>query len=156
MGSLDSLPFELSSLKPDLKGDLVTPEDKEYNDAIARWSLVAQRKAAAVVYVKDSEDVSLTLKHIVEHKVPFVVKGGGHSCSGVSSCEGGIVIDLARYLNGVSVDAEKKLAYVGGGAVWKSVDEKGMEYGLATVGGTVNHVGVLCVYLVSACTNVNL
>jgi len=33
-----------------------------------------------------------------------------------------------------------RLAYVGGGAVWKDVDKETMKYGLATVGGTVNHV----------------
>lgn len=49
------------------------------------------------------------------------------------------MIDLSVYLNHVRVDPDTKLAYVGGGAVWKDVDEEGMKYGMATVGGTVNH-----------------
>ncbi|KAF8648761.1 hypothetical protein AX14_008778, partial [Amanita brunnescens Koide BX004] len=62
--------------------------------------------------------------------------------AGASSIENGLVIDLSRYLNGVSIDAEKKLAHVGGGAIWETVDKAAIEYGLATVGGTVNHTGV--------------
>lgn len=45
-------------------------------------------------------------------------------------------------MNGVSVDIEKKTVTVGGGAVWKDVDETAAAYGLAAVGGTVNHTGV--------------
>jgi FAD/FMN-containing dehydrogenase len=42
----------------------------------------------------------------------------------------------------VRVDPVEKLAYVGGGAIWETVDKTAIEHGLATVGGTVNHTGV--------------
>ena len=50
------------------------------------------------------------------------------------------MIDLSRYLNGVKVDPDKKVAYVGGGALWETVDKTAIKHGLATVAGTVNHV----------------
>ena len=50
------------------------------------------------------------------------------------------MIDLSRYLNGVKVDPEQKVAYVGGGALWETVDRTAIKHGLATVSGTVNHV----------------
>ena len=53
---------------------------------------------------------------------------------------GGLVIDLSRHMNGVQIDPDKKLGYVGGGALWEDVDKAAIQYGLATVGGTVNHV----------------
>ena len=37
------------------------------------------------------------------------------------------------------VDAEKKLAYADGGALWGTVNNETMKYGLATTGGTVSH-----------------
>ena len=58
----------------------------------------------------------------------------------MSGVLGGLVIDLSRYLNGVTVDSEKQLGYVGGGAIWETVDKVAIEHGLATVGGTVNDV----------------
>ncbi|KAF8883993.1 hypothetical protein BD779DRAFT_1674299 [Infundibulicybe gibba] len=127
---------------PSFRGDWITPDHPEYPKAIARWAANAERHATAVAFVKDAEDVSLALKHAQVHGIPISIRGGGHSAAGASSVEDGIVIDLSRHLAGVRVDAEKKLVYVSGGALWESVDKASIEHGLATVAGTVNHTGV--------------
>ncbi|KAM5534865.1 hypothetical protein V8D89_011420 [Ganoderma adspersum] len=134
--------LSLQAFKTAFKGDIVTPGDSDYDQAIARWAKNAARKAAIVAFVKDPEDVSLAVKYAKEANLVIAIKGGGHNPSGASSSEGGLVIDLSRYLNGVTVDADKKLGYVGGGAIWETVDKTAIEHGLATVGGTVNHTGV--------------
>ncbi|KAI0650128.1 FAD-binding domain-containing protein [Trametes meyenii] len=136
---------DLQTLKSDFKGDLVTPNDPGYDQAISRWARNAARKAAVVAFVKDAEDVSKAIAYARQANLPIAIKGGGHNPSGASSSEGGLVIDLSRYLNGVRVDAEKKLGHVGGGAIWETVDKAAIEYGLATVGGTVNHVRLLLI-----------
>jgi len=64
------------------------------------------------------------------------------------------VIDLSRYLNGVKVDPEKKVAYVGGGALWETVDRTAIKHGLATVGGAVNHVGCLSPLGIAVSSNI--
>lgn len=66
--------------------------------------------------------------------------GGGHNPSGASSSNGGLVIDLSKYLNKVEVDAEAKTAKVQGGALWEHVDNATSVHGLGTVGGTVSTV----------------
>ena len=38
-------------------------------------------------------------------------------------------------------DPGQKLAYVGGAALWEAVEKAAIKHGLATVAGTVNHVG---------------
>jgi FAD/FMN-containing dehydrogenase len=131
----------VSSFQKSFKGDIVTPADADYASAIARWASNAQRNAKMVAFVKDAEDVALAIKFAKESKLPLAIRGGGHSCSGASSSEGGIVIDLSRYLNGVRIDAERKIAIAGGGALWESVDKGAIEHGLATVAGSINHVG---------------
>ena len=128
------------SFKSAFKGDIITPSDPDYEKAIARWARNAARRAAIVAYVKDPEDVSLAIKYAKSEKLSIAIRGGGHSPAGASSSEGGLVIDLSRYLNGVRIDAEKKLGYVGGGAIWETVDLEAIKHGLATVGGTVNDV----------------
>ncbi|KAJ3478170.1 hypothetical protein NLI96_g9951 [Meripilus lineatus] len=133
---------DFESFRKEFKGDIVTPADAGYVEAIERWAHNAVRRAAIVAFVKDPQDVVTALKYARAAKLPLAIRGGGHSASGASSSEGGLVIDLSRYINGATVDAEKKLAYVGGGAVWKTVDLAAIKHGLATVGGTVNHTGV--------------
>nr|AGK29855.1 FAD-binding protein [Volvariella volvacea] len=103
---------------PDFKGDIITPEDPQYANAIARWARNAERRASAIAFVKDAADVALAIDYAKTHSLSLAVRGGGHSASGASSSEGGLVIDLSRYLNGVTIDAESRLAYVGGGGGW--------------------------------------
>jgi len=134
--------FTLDALRSSFKGDLVVPSDPDYLDAIARWAANAQHPAKVVAFVKGPEDVALAIKYARDQNITFAIRGGGHSVSGASSSDGGLVIDLSRYLNGVKVDPDKKVAYVGGGALWETVDKTAIMHGLATVAGTVNHTGV--------------
>ena len=121
------------------KGDLITPDHPDYETSIIRWSLSSQKRAQLIAYVKDEQDVALIIKYARENNLDLAIKGGGHSTAGSSSSEG-VVIDLSRYVNTVQVDADKKVAYVGGGAIWETVDKATCAKGFATVAGTVNHV----------------
>ena len=132
----------MSSQPQPFSGDWITPEHPEYAKSIARWASNTECRAKAVAFVKDAADVASVLKYAQDNGFPIAIRGGGHSASGASSCEDGIVIDLSRYLSGCTIDPEKKLAYAGGGALWQAVDEAAIEHGLATVAGTVNHVCV--------------
>lgn len=133
---------DLATFKAQFKGDIVTPGDAEYHQALNRWAFNAKRHAKVVAFVKDSEDVALAIKYARSNALPIAIRGGGHSAAGGSSSEGGLVVDLSRHLKGARVDPHKKLAYVDGGALWETVDKKAIKHGLATVGGTVNHTGV--------------
>jgi FAD/FMN-containing dehydrogenase len=130
----------MSSPPDSFTGDWVTPDHPQYTEAVARWAANAERRAKAVAFVKSAQDVVTVLRYATQSKLPIAIRGGGHSTSGASSVENGIVVDLSRYLSSVRVDPVAKLAYVGGGAIWESVDKAAIEHGLATVAGTVNHV----------------
>lgn len=125
-----------------IKGDIVVPGDASYPDAISRWAANAERRAKYVIFARDTDDVVLAIRFAGASKLALAVCGGGHSSSGASSVEGGVVVNLSRYINQVSVDAEKRLAYVGGGATWAAIDSEASKFGLSTVGGTVNETGV--------------
>jgi FAD/FMN-containing dehydrogenase len=132
----------LAPFPTSFKGDFVIPSSPDYSQSIRRWAKNAQRNAAVVAYVKDEEDVILAIKYAKENNLPLAVHCGGHSAAGASSIESGLVIDLKRYMGYCRIDEEKKLAYVGGGTTWKTVDEEALKCGLATVGGTVSHVSI--------------
>lgn len=139
--------ISLTTFKRDLKGDIVGLEHPGYNDAIARWAINAERRAEVVAFVKDTADIATAIQYARNQNLQIAIRGGGHSAAGASSVEGGLVIDLSKYMNGARIDPEKKLAYVGGGALWETVDKNAIEHGLATVGGTVNHVCTLSLFL---------
>ena len=118
------------------------PDDPGYSEAIARWAVNAERPAGVVAFVKDTNDVALALEHARTNNLQIAIRCGGHSPSGASSTNGGLVIDLSRYLNYAIVDPDKRTARVGAGTLWATVEKEAIQHGLASVAGNVNHVRV--------------
>ena len=135
----------MAVLIPNFHGDIVTPSDPTYASAIARWAGNTVRRAKVVTFPKDQDDVTLAIAYATSHNLPLAIRGGAHNPAGAASVEGGLVIDLSRYFNGVRVDPENRRAYVGGGALWDTVDRESIKHGLVTVAGTVSHVGSSCI-----------
>jgi FAD/FMN-containing dehydrogenase len=74
--------------------------------------------------------------------VPFAIRSGGHSLTGASTNDGGLVINLAR-LNHVEIlDAATGRIRVGPGARWSHVAEALLPHGLAISSGDYGGVGV--------------
>ena len=131
---------DISSLRQSFKGDIVTPADPDYKDAIARWAANTERPARVVAFIKDTTDVSLALRYARDNNLQVAIRCGGHSGSGASSAKDGLVIDLSRYFNYAVADPEKRTMRVGGGALWDTVESESAKHELATVAGTVSHV----------------
>ncbi|RIA84969.1 FAD/FMN-containing dehydrogenase [Glomus cerebriforme] len=120
---------------------ILTEGDEDYEKSLVRWADNAIKKAGIVVQAASLDDIVKTVKFASKNNLDFAVCCGGHSTSGGSSSEGGVVLDL-RKLNNVRVDVENKLIYAQGGALAAEVDDEAWKYGLATVLGIVNHTGI--------------
>jgi len=138
----------LSAFKQSFKGDIVTPDDAGYAEAIARWASNAERPARVVAFVKDTDDVALALKYARTNNLRVAIRGGGHNPAGASSSKDGLVIDLSRHFNYAVVDPEKCTVRVGAGTLWSTVEKEIIQHGLATVAGSVNHVSLVSLRLV--------
>jgi FAD/FMN-containing dehydrogenase len=115
---------------------VLTPQDSGYNASIARWSRAAEKPVGVSIVPTTPEEVAIAVKYAIDHDLDVAVKGGGHSTAGASSTHGGLLIDLRSGMNGVRVDADEKLIYAQGGAIWGDVDSEAWKYGLATAGGS--------------------
>ncbi|KAM6513671.1 hypothetical protein FALCPG4_016046 [Fusarium falciforme] len=96
---------------------------------------------AAVIMPTNSEEVSIVVTELVHNNVPFVIACSGHSTSGSSSIQDGVVIDL-RCMRKVQVDPSSMTVTAEGGCNWQLIDEALHQHDLAAVGGTVNHTGI--------------
>jgi FAD/FMN-containing dehydrogenase len=86
-------------------------------------------------------DVIAGVNFAREHGLALAVRGGGHSIAGLSSIDGGVLLDLSP-MRGVYVDPERRLAVVQGGALWGDVDRETQAFGLVAPGGVVSDTGV--------------
>jgi FAD/FMN-containing dehydrogenase len=132
----------LESLLAGTNAAVLAPHAEAYPASIERWSRAAEKPAGVVVAPTTAEEVSVVVKYAASHNIDLAVKGGGHSTAGVSSTNGGLLIDLHANMRNVDVDLERKQFVVQGGCTWGDVDQAGAKHGLATVGGTVTDTGV--------------
>ena len=130
------------SLLSSTKATVLERHDADYSASIHRWSSAAQKPAGVVVVPTNAEEVAKVVNYASDEGIDLAVKGGGHSTAGVSSTNGGLLIDLNAKMRKVDVDTDRKLFFVQGGAAWGDVDQAGAKHNLATVGGTVTDTGV--------------
>ncbi len=124
-----------------LRGGLYAPGDAGYEDACTLYNSSIDRRPRLVARCAAPDDVVAALAYAREHGLEVAVRSGGHSVTGASLCDDGLVIDT-RGMTDIEVDPERRVARVGGGCTWNELDRATQEHGLATTGGRVSTTGV--------------
>ncbi len=123
-----------------LRGDLLLRDHPDYDRTRRIWNSVFDRKPALIARCTGASDVRRAVDFAREHRLLTAVRAGGHSFSGKSTCEGGLVIDLQQ-MQGVRVDPAQKRAYLESGSLLAQLDHECAAFALATTAGTVSHTG---------------
>jgi FAD/FMN-containing dehydrogenase len=122
-------------------GELLRGSDPGYDAARHLWNAMIDKRPAVIARCRSAADVVAALAQAREDELEVAVRCGGHSVSGLSSTEGGMMIDL-RPMNRVVVDRDGRRARVQGGSLLGEFDRATGVFGLATTGGMVHHTGV--------------
>ena len=143
---LDGKPLLLKSadvelLRAGLRGELISADQPAYENARRLWNPSFERRPALIVRCVGAADVRAAVNFAAARGLLTAVRGGGHSLSGQSGCDGGIVIDVSP-MRAVEVDPAAKLARVEAGALLGQLDREALAFGLATPVGTVADTGV--------------
>ena len=124
-----------------LRGDLLVRSSEGYDTARRIWNGAFDRHPALIARCSGAADVMEAVKFAAERELLVSVRGGGHSLSGQSVCEKGLMIDLAL-MNSARVEPARRIATIEGGALLGALDREALAHGLATTAGTVSHTGV--------------
>ena len=144
--SLDGHELELEraairELGEALNGPVLLSGHPNYDSARRIWNGMHDKRPALIVRAAGVDDVCEAVTFARERNLLLAVRGGGHSWPGKSVCEGGMMLDLST-MNDVDVDAERRIAKTGGGALLNNLDTATLEHGLVTTAGVVSHTGV--------------
>lgn len=132
----------LNSLKAtNFAGQLVLPDHPEFEQMRRVWNGLIDRKPLAIVQAKNLDDIMKVIEFTQRYALPLAVRGGGHSLPRLSTCDGGVVLDLSQ-LNQINIDPVAQLISVESGALLGSVDAAGAPHGLIVPAGVVSHTGV--------------
>jgi FAD/FMN-containing dehydrogenase len=131
----------LDDLRMAIWGDVLTPDEPGYAAIRPPYNAMHPGEPAIVVRASGIADVLDAVNFAREHELLVAVRGGGHSVAGLSSVDGGMLIDLSP-MNGVVVDPEAQTVTAQGGALWGDVDRETQAFGLITPGGIVSDTGV--------------
>jgi FAD/FMN-containing dehydrogenase len=131
----------IEELRTQLRGELILPSDKEYNDTRKVYNAMIDKHPGMFAKCVDVADVMHAVNFGREHNILIAVRGGGHNGGGLGLCDEGMVIDLSG-LKFVRVDTAQKTVRVGGGNVWGEVDHATHPFGLAVPAGIISSTGV--------------
>jgi FAD/FMN-containing dehydrogenase len=136
-----TLPLSISEMRALFKGQVITSEDAEYEQARTVFNGGIDRRPAAIVRVIDSGDVSRLISFVRDTGIELAIRSGGHSTAGHSVSEGGIVLDLSK-MKALDIDVEGRTAWAETGLTAGEYTEATNAHGLATGFGDTGSVGI--------------
>ncbi len=128
-------------LRDAMNGTALVPGDDGYDAARQLWNAEIDMHPTVIARCASTEDARAAVAFAVERGLEIAVRGGAHSLSGHSCVDDGLMLDLSP-MNRVLVDAERRRARVGGGALLGDVVAAAQEHGLAHPVGVVSNTGV--------------
>lgn len=127
-----------------MQGQIVLPEDAQYNELRRVWNGTIDRRPAAIVRCVGAADVVSCVAFARDRNLPVCVKGGGHNVGGLAVRDGALMLDMSQN-RGVIVVAQtdgSAVAHVQTGCVLGDVDRETQLHGMAVVLGFVSRTGV--------------
>lgn len=128
-------------LRQHLSGELLHPGAPGYEAARMLWNGMIDRRPAAIARCLSAADVQAAVRFAAETGLPLAVRAGGHSISGNSSCDAGLVIDLSL-MRRVDVDPVARTARADPGVLLGGFDIATQAHGLATTMGVNSDTGI--------------
>ncbi len=141
MTTASNTPISAAELRATLTGQVIGPDDSEYDSARALFSPLHDRRPAVVVRPADSGEVARVVTLARETGLELAVRSGGHGAAGHGVSEGGIVLDLAL-LKELEIDQDARTAWAGAGLTAGQVTTALAEHGFAVGFGDTGSVGI--------------
>ncbi|MGE0599585.1 MAG: FAD-binding oxidoreductase [Dehalococcoidia bacterium] len=124
-----------------IKGEIILPGDEGYEASRHVHQLLADKRPAVFVKVRDAADVSRSIHFARRYGLPISVRAGGHGLSGQAIVDDGLVIDMTEF-NEIRIDADARTAWAQPGATAGEYADAAQQYGLATPFGDAASVGL--------------
>jgi len=131
----------ITELKATLRGKVIQPGEKDYDEARKVYNAMIDKKPRLIVRCVDIADVISAVRFGRENGLLTAVRGGGHNGPGLGSCNDGLAIDLSL-MQGVRVDPVNRTIRAGPGCTQGDMEHASHAFGLAVPAGIVSTTGI--------------
>jgi FAD/FMN-containing dehydrogenase len=131
----------IQQLKAAVRGRIIEPTDKDYDDARKVYNAMIDKKPRLIVRCFDVADVIASVNFARENGRLLAIRSGGHNAGGLGIADDALVIDLAQ-IKYTRVDPAARTVTVGGGCTWGDVDHATHAFGMVTPSGILSTTGV--------------
>ena len=104
----------IPELRTALLGELIAPDNPEYESARLVVNAAVDRRPALIVRPADSGDVALAVSLARTEGLELAVRGGGHSFAGHGTTDGGLVVDMSK-MRALHLDPQRRIAWAQAG-----------------------------------------
>ncbi|GAA3080557.1 FAD-binding oxidoreductase [Kribbella aluminosa] len=119
---------------------MLTTTSTGYDEARLGFQRRDPHRPAVIFPVTSVEEVQQAVRYAIDHDLRIAVQAAGHGL--IEGIDGGVLIATAGF-NGVTVDAERRTAWIEAGATWRDVLAATAPYGLAPLSGSAPGVGAI-------------
>ena len=144
LAALEATPTDrrVTELARAVRGSVIGRRSARYTQARVLFNTRFDAvKPLAVVFAENADDVARTVRWARKHRIQIAPRAGGHSYGGYSTAAGGVILDVSR-LSGVAVDAGRRQATIGAGAVLIDVYAALARHGFTIPAGSCPSVGM--------------
>jgi FAD/FMN-containing dehydrogenase len=132
---------DIKDFRGSLRGSVLLAQDEGYDTAHRLWNPMFDRHPALIAQCAGPEDVARAVTFARAHDLLTAVRAGGHSLSGQSACDGGLMIDLST-MKDMGIDARRRVGRAQGGVLLGELDRQTQAVGLVTTLGTATDTGI--------------
>ncbi len=130
---------DASAVRDAIGGRVYVAGESGYESARLPWQRRLDPRPALIVEAANASDVRTAVRFAREHDLPLAVQSTGHGV--VKVPDGGLLLKT-NPMSAVAVDAGRRVARVGGGALWSDVIAAAAPHDLAPLSGSSPTVGV--------------
>ena len=81
--------MNVDALRPEFRGEILTPEAAGYDAAREIWNGMIDRRPAVIARCTGPDDVVAAVRFAAREGLHPAVRGGGHNVAGLASVDGG-------------------------------------------------------------------
>jgi hypothetical protein len=134
--------WRLELIRARVAGRIVSETEEGWDTARKAWNLAATQRPPLVAFPETTHDLVELVAFCRSHGLRVAPQGTGHGAAALGAIQDAMLLKPSQ-MRDVAIDASRRRARVGAGALWREVQSAAAVHGLAGLSGFSPEIGVV-------------